>query len=397
VAVHFVYRHPIESPAGKYVVHFPDDTVLTWFQRHWSHLVTADEDVVDRLDQLGCLAWDLYTLFEAAARHNLGPPASDDQLREYLERYLKVKGMVHCRPHAIQVLTDNDEVMLSYFFFDDHFLEKYGERVSFLLLEHWQLPGGAGPGGFRPDVTTLPVRPAGQGEGTTYLVTSTVYARAYLDDLGDSHRIEGIRLPELARYLALSSPRKAWPFELALIRCQLLTPPPGADERERPFLEELQAQRPDETPWMVYSDWLVDHGQPPAGTTLLRRALEQVPRLPLQWLHQDDQCRWALTYNRSIEGTRKSIAARLPPLSQDYPLQSHVHAEEHLAQVCIYVPEGTEPEEPECDGFRWHQWYFFDDLWASAHPALANALLAFGRRWDLLSSWKSRPLLSQER
>jgi hypothetical protein len=30
------------------------------------------------------------------------------------------------------------------------------------------------------------------------------------------------------------------------------------------------------------------------------------------------------------------------------------------------------------DGFTWHVWFLFDDLWASAHPILARSLLRFG-------------------
>jgi hypothetical protein len=32
-----------------------------------------------------------------------------------------------------------------------------------------------------------------------------------------------------------------------------------------------------------------------------------------------------------------------------------------------------------------HQWFLFDDLWAAAHPALADGVLKFARRWDVLS------------
>jgi hypothetical protein len=32
----------------------------------------------------------------------------------------------------------------------------------------------------------------------------------------------------------------------------------------------------------------------------------------------------------------------------------------------------------------YHQWYLFDDLWASAHPDLANAILRYASRWDVL-------------
>ena len=33
----------------------------------------------------------------------------------------------------------------------------------------------------------------------------------------------------------------------------------------------------------------------------------------------------------------------------------------------------------------YHQWIFFDDQWAAAHPDLANSLLRYTRCWDMLS------------
>jgi hypothetical protein len=30
------------------------------------------------------------------------------------------------------------------------------------------------------------------------------------------------------------------------------------------------------------------------------------------------------------------------------------------------------------------QWYYFDDRWAAAHPRVANGLLRFAGRWDVL-------------
>ena len=51
---------------------------------------------------------------------------------------------------------------------------------------------------------------------------------------------------------------------------------------------------------------------------------------------------------------------------------------EHLAQACKHVGAGSR------QGKEYHQWIFFDDVWASAHTELANGLLRFAARWDVL-------------
>ena len=59
-------------------------------------------------------------------------------------------------------------------------------------------------------------------------------------------------------------------------------------------------------------------------------------------------------------------------------LHSLIHVEDHLAQMCL---DGSRKDEP-----YFGQWIFFDGLWASAHSDLANAILRFAARWDVLSA-----------
>jgi hypothetical protein len=378
MAVHFVYRCHYAGPAGKHVAHFPDDSVLAWFQNHWAHL--ADPNFADeRLEALlGFRVYGLASLFEAAAEHQLPPPSSQARLVQYLNRYLYVEGAVECKPHLIQALTDDDEISLAYFFFDDHFLARHADRAAFLLHEGWQLPGGAGGPGFVPQTKTQPVRLGGKGEGTVYAVLLSVYASDHMDDM-TSYRFEKMRLGDLARGLAAGRPDDRWPFELVALRAQLFAPLQGCVAAEEAFLAELRQAGPDETPWRIYSDFLIDLGQPPAGQTVLRRALERLTLYAPRGLH-DEIPHEAL--RGDIGPARAAIdayAAGSKRRDHD-PALSRVHAEEHLAQLCLHA-----------DRQEWHQWYFFDDLWASAHPALAEALLVYGRRWDVLSSPRTRP------
>jgi uncharacterized protein (TIGR02996 family) len=187
-----------------------------------------------------------------------------------------------------------------------------------------------------------------------------IYYSDHLECMGYSQRIDGVRLPGLARHLANSELiDDETPSELVLLKEALFSQPVDAFRHETAFLDELRSRPDDEATWMAYSDWLSERGGPSAGIEVLRRAMEAV----------------------AAEGVRSGW--------KHDPSRSRIHAEEHLAQMCIHTLE-----QQLARGVRnhWDQWYFFDDLWASAHPALANGLLAYGLRWDALSSWRSKPL-----
>jgi uncharacterized protein (TIGR02996 family) len=386
MSVHFVYRCHYIGPSGKHVAHFPDDSVLDWFGHHWAHLAQTDKAYDRLLELLGCDVHGLHRLFEAAAEYGLAPPANPKQLAEYIDQHAYAEVIVSCGGHLIQALTDDDDLMMAYFIFDDDFLARYGERAVYLLTEGWQLPAGAGAPGFRPKTKTRRVPLGGKGEGTTYAVLLSVFASDNLEFLDESYRFDGIRLPDLTRHLVLSAPDdQSWPFELRVLRTQLLASPSKCRPTEVAFLDELRRQDADETPWRVYSDWLLDHDELPAGPTLLRRALLRITRFaPRAINYEVDR---AVLLEQNVETARAAIDELSKKFQRqaDDPKKSRVHVEEHLAQLCLHAGKTS-----HCD--EWHQWYFFDDLWAGAHPAIAEALLRYGKRWDVLSSPTSQPM-----
>ena len=58
-----------------------------------------------------------------------------------------------------------------------------------------------------------------------------------------------------------------------------------------------------------------------------------------------------------------------------YGDSNRVYVSEHVAQVYFHDRDDI-----------YDQWFLIDDLWASAHPALADGLLRFATRWDVLST-----------
>ncbi|GAA0989651.1 hypothetical protein GCM10009555_073960 [Acrocarpospora macrocephala] len=54
------------------------------------------------------------------------------------------------------------------------------------------------------------------------------------------------------------------------------------------------------------------------------------------------------------------------------PERTLIRQGEHMAQMSIHI-----------DGFfGYRQWFFFDDVWAAAHPDLATSLMRYGVHWD---------------
>ena len=60
------------------------------------------------------------------------------------------------------------------------------------------------------------------------------------------------------------------------------------------------------------------------------------------------------------------------------PSKSLVQAERHVAQLCLHTDRWDDRD-------LYHRWILFDDLWAGAHAELAEAILQFATRWDVLS------------
>jgi uncharacterized protein (TIGR02996 family) len=378
MAVYFVYRCPGISPTEKYVRRFDDDNVLDWFRSRWARLAGSDRTAAYRRlkRDLGCPCDELADVFCSEDEEARTPPAS---LAELLERIEDTNpNEVACQSkHCLQVFTWIDEPETAYYLFDDHYLRKHRDRAAFLLHEGWQLPDASKNGSFRPKEETEQLMARPGGVGATYLVFLVCESKSNMDDLSPAHRIDGVRLPELAGFLMANPPPRYWTGLLSRLRAVLSVPPRAASAAETAFHEELLSRPDDRATWAAYSDWLVDQGRGPAGTEMLRRALERIGKVT----------------EREADGFQLGAAAKHPtPASQPAAQAfvrladrrrrspSLVHVGEHLAQMCLCADYVRRARPKDFD-----QWIFFDDLWAAAQPALANALLRFRARWDVLT------------
>jgi uncharacterized protein (TIGR02996 family) len=265
--------------------------------------------------------------------------------------------------HSVQVLYEDGDTESAFYFFDDHFLKQHPGRAAFLLHEDWRLPVESGKGPFTPEEEYARDVPAGHAEGCTFFVAlsySCINDENLADMLGPV-RIDKLRLPDLCPYLLAQKKARLYEdrvlrlcFEWQLLHGQLHAEARAVNGQEAGFLKAIREKPREDVHWKVYSDWLMDRDQAPAGVTVLERALNRCTRQNLEK---------TLGVSHSNRDPKKSLLV----------------VSEHLAQVCLHV----ERWGPKLE--MYHQWFFFDDLWASAHPVLANSLLHYGRTWRVLS------------
>jgi hypothetical protein len=341
MSVYFVYRSHYQGPTGKFVRRFDDPSLLAWFRKRWRGIADpyASRDYAEEV--LGCRVYGFSSLFGAIAENDLPPPATAGELAEVLEEHLYVESEVRCRPHVIQALTDDDEIELAYFFFDDAYLARHPEKAAFLLHEPFALPETAAAEGVTAAVRTKRLRPAGPGKGTTYLAFLAYYDSSSLSDMDGAYRLEGVRLPDLAAFLRDTAPKGDWPLELVLLRTQISV----------------------------------------GDRTGIAVGLERTGRLPMREV-SDAAYDSGMSMNTASE-KEQAILAGLAAVTRREPRTdagrlSTVQASPHVAQLAPHV--ATWGDVP-----MFHRWILFDDLWLAAHPDLGNAILRYASRWDMLT------------
>jgi uncharacterized protein (TIGR02996 family) len=224
-----------------------------------------------------------------------------------------------------------------------------------------------------------PLPPEGRGDGRLWINVLAYYDSGNLYDLEGARVIPGIRLTDLPTWLLQTEPTGewSWPLELRLLRSQL-APPDGAEATEAEFLRSLAAHPDRSETWAVYSDWLLGRGEQRAEVVVLRRALERCSELVVAHIGGGtwkDRCRGDLEAAREdAEKLAQEFGGREPRARE----RSLLNVDGHLAQLCLFTADFREG--------MYHQWILFDDLWAAANPTLANGVLRFAARWDVLSA-----------
>jgi len=284
---------------------------------------------------------------------------------------------------TIQVRESNDgEVNLIYIFTDD-FHQRRPDLTEYLLTPEGQLPlkTKAANKAFRPTTESARLLPTKNGNGSIYVVLlndATTH-----EHVVNSFRIEGLRMADLPRYLFTELPAgfeiwkgrdfSQWPSPLNLLRAAIMLRPRKFLKGEEPFWESLIGDPQDRDNWAVYSDWLLDRGLNSAAHTIWERGLKRITELPyseiLELIFADWPCG---SREDALKVWNKATVNFRDRRKRDRKSVFHIGG--HITQIVRYG-----------DNDQFSQWIFFDDLWSAYHPNLANSLLCYANRWDVLT------------
>lgn len=338
----FVYRSHYEGTLSKRVRRLRAGSILEWFREKLGDARRAADPPEAVFNEIGGYVYGFGTVFEAVKEHDLRTPKSTAALEKLLHEHLYVEGgpeNILLDDHTLRVLTDDDEVSLAYFFFDDEAVKKYPDRVAYLLLEDPRLPDGHAVGPFAPPRALPELLPKGDGAGATYACLFTFYDGDSMP--GTAAVFPGVRLPELAphmrRVVPLSRPTSwsahwldTWPIELRLLRAML----DPSEHRLAPALARCAA----------YPLIAVGGGSNPS--------------------------RLGVGDHETARGEFVAAAADLEV--EGDPDTSIVHEGDHVAVLCAHMSTS----------FGYQQWILFDDRWGAAHPDLASSILRYATGWD---------------
>ena len=335
----FVYRSHYEGPLSRRIRRLDAPSVLEWFARMINEARTADD--LDKLyeAELGGRVYGFGTVLEAAAEHSLRAPTNIAQLEKLLKKHLYVEGEFRLDEHSLRVSTDDDEVELAYFFFDDDVAKAHPDRVAWLLHDEPRLPDGEADGVYSSPFKFEEIHPVGDGEGCTYACFFTFYDGESLP--GNPVVIPGVRLPDLASHLRNVMPTKktaswskewleTWPIELRLLRA------------------------------------MIEPGQ-----------ISTAPALPRCAAYPLRAVASGTNHSHLGVGSHANARGEFEKVSQAFkhdgdPSKSVISVGKHAVFF-----------SPHTSNFFGHeQWVLFDDMWAAAHPDLATSILRYASHWD---------------
>lgn len=386
MAVYFVYRSQYQSPNICRMAKFEEKSVLEWFQKHW---VGCDFDSSYEYTEklLGFSAYGYSSLFQNIAEKALAKPTNSKELEDYLREHLYFEKELLFEPNAIQVLTDDDELDVAYYIFDDHYIKENPDRVAFLIHSTWELPTQIQDSTFIPQANTTKISPEGKYKGTVYCAFLSAYDfGSNIEEMSKAWRIEGIRLPELAEYLGTKELGKEieltgeFPCELLLLRSQLLLAP-SRQQNAGNSLVDLQNTPSEYTLWQAFYQQLKSSGIIYPGQYILENALLECSKYPVHALNMS--FKWQFAGKTNLAVTRTEIEGVTSAAHwKNQPSKSLVQVEEHFAQASVHTDHWKNPRGGED---LYNRWIMFDDLWAAANKDLANCILRFQERWDVLT------------
>lgn len=350
MATHFVYRSPY-FPQHKFYKPQSELTVLEWFQSLWK-LKTTDYDQYDATIEakLGTRVYGLHNyLLENIYLDEVSMPTNFIELINCLEEFSYVTEIIISSTHLIQILTDDDEVDMAYYVFDDTYLQRNPQKITYLIQDHFPREAQQLERRFFAEFYPKTIFANLQPDNSVYLAFFSIWGNNSLFRLPDTQngviKIEGIDLSTLPSFLANWQPQKsldAYPLELLFLRAQAIK------KGELLSLEEC---------------------------------LECITKLPVAIAEQDKVFDVETLFEQDIDQINQNLENTIKQsFDQQYldkcVSNSSYALDAHCAAVSLYFTEIL--NQP-----TYEYWLIFDNVWATAHPMLANSIINFAKGWRL--------------
>lgn len=357
MAVYLVYRTPYNQPNNKYLKKFEEDTVLAWFQNLWNYY---DQDFYQFLDNVyEYIGIDIYGFwgpfrkydekgFDEKISHK-HPPQDFKQIEEYLRRGY-CNQVVLEENNYVQVFTDDDEMELAYYIFDDSYIEQNPIKTEYLIREAYELPTVHARDStfhkFEHYTKELELHPNSHQTMCCFFENVSGDNISYKNHL----LIKGLRLPELFDYLYNN-----YHPELILFRIFAHESWEQTLKRLADFKHHACFQGQDFYDAFSYPD--IEKMKVEETYTYFLKAVE--------------------TFKQKIGPERLG----------DFTASgnSRVQISPHLIQLSLNTDSWDEvPIVGSKPAHLFSHFIFFDDLWASKNETLAKSIMNYARGWDVL-------------
>jgi hypothetical protein len=331
MSTYFILRSPY-LPANRSICRLDASFPLEWFQAVWPRL-RQDAGITSKmlLDVEELYAFEGFA--ESVRSKELAAPATSGELQALLSENW-YSNNVECEDGYVFVETDDDEVELAFWWVSDEVFQ--AKQELFACYAANSLPVEIGGGDFDPGRDMATTSGAG-GTGSVFCVFATVWDSGNLTGLPGPVEVRGLRLPGFAGWLRTAAPGSI----------------------------EITGLHSDHSGHLPELDWLAlvaRHNAELDLPALLRRLAEVSP-------HSAEKHWKGLRDGTLSENELRTDVRWLEPWE--------VKPDDPPWPTVLLQGSANSIEFRLYDGFNWHVWFLFDDLWASAHPLLARSLLRF--------------------
>ena len=345
MATHFVYRSPY-FPNHKFYKEQGEQNILGWFQALWK-LKNEDYELYDSIieKKIGTRVYGIHDyLLENIYEGSVKMPNNLDELLKCLQEYSYVNEIIMNDQHLIQIHTDDDELDLVYYIFDDVFVKQNPDKALFLCNNLKDLLTNSKNRDTKaPNPPQIPFKvKVNEGQEAIYFLFFSSWGEnsiGLLSDFGNSvGYLQGVNFDNLTLFLNEWQPTKNTPEELLLIRSQV-----RSDSKINSLEETLVSLNEVAIPFILWDKRFDKHN----------------------------------LYNQSVSNVQTYLENIMISLNKDYTrLPAQIDISTHFVEM-IYDTSRIKDESV------FDHWLMFDNVWVDQNPSLATNLIKFSQSWRI--------------